>query len=173
MVGFGSNQCSVVFYIANRPDIDGYRDLNQLRSLAPGEIDKIVQVTGNHWRKIFNVSAKFMFQLLCENKNTEPLPDSWQEYRDTVLYQSHSPISLLFSPPMTQHCNMIHIVAGRTYASELGLTDLIWIDELFAISESRRLIVCPYLDYRQLSNVRITRLIELVKTIQASENIKP
>ena len=162
MVGFGNIRCSVGLYIANQPDMDGYRDLNQLLSLSSGEIDHIVTETGNHWRKIFNVSAKFMFQFLSESENKEPLPNSWQEYRDSVLFQKHSPLSLLFSPPRTDQNNMIHIVAGRTYAAELGLTDLIWIDEEFAISENRKLIVCPYLDYRQLNNAKITRLVDLV-----------
>ena len=162
MVGFGNNRSSVGFYIANRPDLEGYRDLKQLRNLSPGEIDQIVKETGNHWRKIFNVSAKFMFQLLSESSNKESLPSTWQEYRDSVLFQNHSPVSLLFSPPRTDQNQMIHIVAGRTYATELGLTDLVWIDKEFAISENRRLIVCPYLDYRQLSNAKITRLVELV-----------
>ena len=162
MVGFGNNRCSVGVYIANRPDMEGYRDLKQLHPLSPGEIDQIVKETGNHWRKIFNVSAKFMFQLLSASDEKDSLPNTWQEYRDSVLFQNHSPVSLLFSPPRTDQNHMIHIVAGRTYATELGLTDLIWIDEEFAISENRKQIVCPYLDYRQLSNAKITRLVELV-----------
>lgn len=162
MVGFGSAQFSIAIYIANRPDIDPYRDLNSLHSLSPGEIDLIVKETGNHWRKIFNVSAKFMFQLLSQSDEKESLPNTWQECRDNVLFQSHSPVSLLFSPPRTDQNQMIHIIAGRTYATELGLTDLIWIDEEFAINENRKQIVCPYLDYRQLSNAKITRLVELV-----------
>lgn len=167
MVGFGNDQFSIAFYIANRPDIDSYQDLNLLHSLNPGEIDQIVQKTGNHWRKIFNVSAKFAFQLLSETADEHELPQSWQDYRDTILYQKHSPIALLFSPPQVTTENVVHIVAGRTYAHDLGIQDLIWLDERFAINKSQRLIVCPYLDYRQLSNARINQLAGLVASLSS------
>jgi hypothetical protein len=167
MMGFGNDQFSMAFYIANRPDIDSYQDLNHLHSLRPGEIDHIVEETGNHWRKIFNVSAKFAFQYLSEHSDEHELPESWQAYRDTLLYQKQCPIALLFSPPQFTTENVVHIVAGRTYARELGLEDLIWLDEKFAMNQSQRLIVCPYLDYRQLSNARINQLSGLVSSLSS------
>ena len=167
MVGFGNKHFSIAFYIANRPDMDSYQNLNHLQSLHPGEIDQIVEETGNHWRKIFNVSAKFAFQYLSENSYEHELPQSWQAYRDSVLYQKQSTIALLFSPPQLTTDNVVHIVAGRTYARDLGLKDLIWLDEKFAINQSKRLIVCPYLDYRQLSNARIKQLSGLVSSLSS------
>ena len=46
-----------------------------------------------------------------------------------------------------------------------ALNDLFWLNEHFAISEQHKLIVCPYLDYRQLSNARIEQLIGLVQQL--------
>jgi hypothetical protein len=59
---------------------------------------------------------------------------------------------------------------GKTYAKSLlssGALDLelIWLNNEFAINHSQRLIVCPYFDYRQLSNVKIERLAELIKEL--------
>lgn len=55
---------------------------------------------------------------------------------------------------------------GRTYARALvnsGRLDvpLTWLDHEFAINAASRVIVCPYFDYRQLSNLKIDRLAAL------------
>ncbi len=165
MIGLGPHKFSIAIYIANRPELDDYPSLNRLQPMVPGEIAYIAQETGNHWRKVFNVSAKFIFQLLTESTDGHELPQSWQEYRDSILYQKHSPCTLLFSPPQFTNENVVHIVAGHTYARELGLNNLLWLDEKFAINRSLRLIVCPYLDYRQLSNARIDQLSGLVSSL--------
>jgi len=57
----------------------------------------------------------------------------------------------------------IHIICGRTYVKQLLASgelqaNLVWLDDEFAIDEANRLIVCPYFDYRQLSNIKIERL---------------
>lgn len=164
-VGFGACNAQIKIYIANRPPLDDYPYLTELRGLTMGEISHIAKSTSNHWRKVFNVYAKLLFDwyLLQGRKN---LPDTWQEYRELELFQSHSQEVLLFSKPefKTEH-ETIHIIAGKTYAASLHLTSLIWLDTHFAISETHRLIVSPYPDYRQLSNERIARLIELMKRL--------
>lgn len=100
----------------------------------------------------------------CDSRTTPPHSgaQSWQAYRDTQLLQAGCNEALLFSPPSFVHRDRIHIIAGKTYAGELGIESLEWLDTRFAVSESQRLIVSPYLDYRQLSNERITRLVELI-----------
>lgn len=59
--------------------------------------------------------------------------------------------------------NTVHIICGRTFAKALiekGVlnTELTWLDAEFAIDLRQRVIVCPYFDYRQLSNNKIERL---------------
>lgn len=162
-VGFGAYDAPIKIYIANRPQLDDYPYMNELRGLAIGEIAHIAKNTSNHWRKVFNVYAKFLFDwyLLQERKN---LPNTWQEYREQELFQAHSHEALLFSKPDFESSqNTFHIIAGKTYAANLNLPPLIWLDSYFAINEQYRLIVTPYADYRQLSNERIARLIELMK----------
>jgi len=162
-IGLGSQKSIINFYITNRPPIDDYPAMNELRDLAMGELTHIVKHTSNHWRKAFNVYAKLLFDWhhLQDRKN---LPETWQAYRDIELFQSHSQEALLFSSPVFEKKNgTIHIIAGKTYASSLNLPPLLWLDTYFAINKQLRLIVAPYPDYRQLSNQRIARLIELMQ----------
>lgn len=165
-IGFGACDAPIKIYIANRPQLDDYPRTKELRGLAAGEIAHIAKNTSNHWRKVFNVYAKFLFDWhLLQGIND--LPSTWQEYREQELFQAHSQEALLFSSPALDKPNAdIHIIAGKTYAASLKLPSLIWLDAHFAINSEHRLIVAPYPDYRQLSNVRIARLIELMRELQ-------
>jgi hypothetical protein len=168
LVGLGGasdKSCDIALYIANRPMFDYYPALNYLQPLQQGEVAFIVAHTSNHWRKVFNVYAKFMVEL----KGEKACGGSWQCYRDNTLLQSHGHELLLFSPPdiSTVETNRtVHIIAGKTYAQSLQLPfSLDWQDAYFAINKEHRVIVCPYLDYRQLSNERITRLVSYVRLL--------
>jgi hypothetical protein len=164
-IGFGSRKSGIKIYIANRPPIDDYPLLNNLRGLAAGELTHIVNNTSNHWRKVFNVYAKFLFDWYQQQGCTD-LPDSWQIYREQTLFQAHSFEALLFSTPQLQTADAaFHIVAGKTYAATLKLPSLTWLDSHFAINKDHRVIVSPYPDYRQLSNARIASLIKLMTSV--------
>ena len=165
-IGLGPTNSCINFYIANRPPIDDYPAMTELRGLAIGELAHIVQHTSNHWRKAFNVYAKLLFDWY-QIQNRKNLPGTWQAYRDLELFQSQSQEALLFSSPQLDKNNSaIHIIAGKTYAASLNLPSLVWLDAHFAINKEHHLIVAPYPDYRQLSNERIARLIELMQTCQ-------
>lgn len=165
-IGLGSLKSTINFYIANRPPIDDYPVMNELRDLAMGEVAHIVKHTSNHWRKAFNVYAKLLFDWYYL-QGRKDLTETWQAYRDTELFQAHSEEALLFSSPMFNKNNTsFHIIAGKTYANSLDLPPLIWLDTHFAINKEHRLIVAPYPDYRQLSNERIARLIKLMQEFQ-------
>ena len=162
-IGLGSRNSNINFYIANRPPVDDYPAMTELRELVIGELAHIVQHTSNHWRKAFNVYAKLLFDWhQAQGRNN--LPNTWQSYRDLELFQSHSREALLFSAPQLDNNHQsIHIIAGKTYAASLDLPPLVWLDQYFAINKELCLIVAPYPDYRQLSNERIARLIELMR----------
>lgn len=165
-IGFGSSDSAIKIYIANRPPIDNYPEMDVLRGLAAGELSHIVQNTSNHWRKVFNVYAKFLFDWYSQQRRDD-LPLSWQAYRDTQLFQSSSQEALLFSAPQfNDDDHSFHIIAGKTYASNLSLPGLTWLDAHFAVDKNLRIIVSPYPDYRQLTNERIARLISIMKSFQ-------
>ena len=172
-IGLGSPNSSINFYIANRPPIDDYPMMNDLHSLAMGELAHIVKHTSNHWRKVFNVYAKLLFDW-HHLQNRKNLPATWQSYRDLELFQSHSQEALLFSAPqLGKDKTAIHIIAGKTYAAHLDLPPLNWLNPYFAVNTEYRLIVAPYPDYRQLSNERIECLIELMTATPPVKFTKP
>lgn len=173
-IGFGSQNYQVAVYIANRPPIYEYQQLAQLTPLTTGEITSIGQQCGNGWRKVFNVYAKLLYALDKELFSFTTFAPTWQQYRDSFLLQTDSKTSLLFSAPQLKtiknnaNQKTVHIIMGKTHAKSLLSTgalniELIWLDNEFAINRAQRVIVCPYFDYRQLSNVKIERLAELIK----------
>ncbi|MDP4983664.1 DUF6942 family protein [Pseudoalteromonas tunicata] len=177
-IGLGCPNFDIAVYIANRPLIEPYPFLASLHSLSHDEIAHIGKHCGNGWRKVFNVYAKLLYSL--DNKHfaqfqTEP---TWQAYRDKTLLQTGSGTALLFSAPILKpHRNTIHIICGRTYANELQRTaqinsSWVWLNDEFAIDKNNKVIVCPYFDYRQLSNIKIEflaqQLLVLTQTLKGS-----
>ncbi len=168
-VGLGqvSTLACINVYIANRPPLDQYQNLDDLLALKNGDITYIAQHTGNHWRKIFNVYAKFLF-ILWQKKNTlDAAITSWQEYRDHCLLQAHSQEALLFCPPNLSESNhTVHIIMGKQYGAELGFSredkNMVILDKDFSVYPDKKIILCPYFDYRQLSNIKIDKLVQLV-----------
>jgi hypothetical protein len=168
--GLGSVNANIKVYIENRPPLPQYQELTSVIPLPPSEILNIGALTGNHWRKIFNVYAKLIFELNTYGFN------SWQALRDSYLLQKNSNESLIFSKLTASDLedkstdrknNTIHIVMGKTYARKLELDSMCyWLSESFAINESKKMIVCPYFDYRQLSNIRISQLVQLIKQLK-------
>jgi hypothetical protein len=66
-----------------------------------------------------------------------------------------------------KHVSIIHIICGKGYAKQLLdenqlKADFTWLDAEFAVDYQNNCFVCPYFDYRQLSNVKIERLIKLI-----------
>ncbi len=160
--GFGVPDYRFAFAINNRPPLDDYPNFVGMRALQTGELGYIVNGCSNHWRKVFNVFAKFAFELGWPEM-TGNHSSTWQEYRDCFLLQATCQEALLFSSPLVSS-NRVHIVAGKTY----GFT-LPWAAQAVAISEdiwvyaAGRCVICPYLDYRQLNNQKISRVAAIVK----------
>jgi len=178
-IGFGDKCCSIAVYIGNQPPMDEYQHLDHLTALRTGDIANIVQHCGNGWRKVFNVYAKLLYSLDTTLFSFKTLAPTWQEYRDNFLLQANSNTALLFNAPILSgsdqaaysHEKIIHIIMGRTYAKSLVNANLLappltWLDDEFAINAQAGVIVCPYFDYRQLSNIKILRLAALMKSVR-------
>jgi len=169
--GLGDQFAQFKVYIANRPHFSNYPVLDYVNPMSSGEIYAISQACGNGWRKVFNVYAKLVFALNTEHRVSLQGAQSWQHFRDQVLLQPASNTSLLFSPPVVselqdKNSQVVHLVMGKTYAKSLSLPDsLTWLDHEFAVDKDTKLLVCPYFDYRQLSNIKIIRLIELINQL--------
>lgn len=165
-VGFGDPKSLIRVYIDKRPNDDEYKRLDVVRPTRHGEIKDIGQRFGNGWRKVFNIYAKLLFALPTQWYPLSGARESWQLMRDTDLLQGSAGHALLFSAPALEQAG-VHIVMGKTYAQHLidkGLVpnDFIWKDAHFAKSTSANVIICPYFDYRQLTNERIDVLVSLI-----------
>lgn len=153
--GLGDKRHQLALYIGNRPPLPEYESLESLRPLSAGELTSIVERTGNHWRKIFNLYAKLVYEL------GENSLESWQAYRDSTLLTNGSGVALLFSPPRFDSVDRVHVISGRAYASRLG-ADAEWLDSDFAVDRDRKLVIAPYFDYRQLSNRKLAQLVCII-----------
>ena len=162
--GLGNKDANLIFYIRNRPPLPRYENLTSIKPIEMDEITHIGQETGNHWRKIFNVYAKLLFELAPTKFS------NWQQLRDNSLLQANSEHCLLFSPPdftSLEASKKLHIILGKGYAEQLNLCDdSTWLSNDFAINEKLRVIICPYFDYRQLSNIKIPQLAGLIHQLK-------
>jgi hypothetical protein len=168
--GFGDADAGIRVYIANRPPMAEYADLQSVQPLQCGEIELINRACGNGWRKVFNVYAKLLFALDKKQYGFTQQAGSWQHYRDQHLLQAGSNTALIFSAPILQpDVATLHIIAGRTYANKLSgasfPAQLDWLNTAFAIDRYNRLLVCPYFDYRQLNNEKIQYLSNLISEL--------
>lgn len=173
--GLGDPSAQFLVYIDKRPSFSGLALTNQVQALSRGEIHAIGQACGNGWRKVFNLYAKLIFALGNEpfsvDHQNEPFPvdrqsQTWQQYREQTLLQPSSNTALLFSEPSLKQDKKLHVVMGRSYAKSLTFpSSLTWLDNEFALAPAERLIVCPYFDYRQLSNIKLIRLVTLIGDI--------
>ena len=169
-IGFGCNQYQLAFYVENAPQFSSYATPNSLIELPPGAINEISMACGNGWRKQFNVYAKFIYNLSPSVFSGKTAAPTWQQYRDTQLLQQGSATALLFSPPNYTRANTLHIIAGRGYAKKLASQNLLggnltWLNDEFAYNIENKLLVSPFLDYRQLSNRKIDFLAQMCEQL--------
>ena len=159
LIGLGQENATIAVFIGNWPPLPEYQQLKSLRPLQPEELTQRVMHCGNHWRKIFNCYAKLVFSLHNEGFTC------WQDYRDMQLLQLGSPLQLRFDRDLTPTSG-VNIICGRRHAESFKLPqNLCWLDAGFAIDVDSRLIVSPYFDYRQLSNLKLAYLGRLIKSL--------
>ena len=169
-VGLGDPQATLRVYLANKPSLEPFAYPGEILPLADGDIAQINSHEGNHWRKIFNVFAKFLYEL--KFNGTDDF-SRWQDYRDVRMLQPGSGVALCYGPPALLEVDITAldstssrvILMGKQFAEECGFfkTDgAKWPDSRFAMNDNG-VIVCPYFDYRQLSDERIRYLVSLIK----------
>ncbi len=163
--GLGCPQARIGVHIGNRPPLVPFDRPGGVLPLVPGDIAAISQAGGNGWRKVFSVYAKLIWAL-PQGWGLRPDAESWQAYRDRQLLQQGSDTALLFSDPVVKPQG-IQILMGKGYgeavAHRIGLP-LTWLDAHFAVSPDGRTLLCPYFDYRQLTNERIGRLVHYLNS---------
>ena len=162
MHGLGDRRAKIAVYTQNVPPMSPYSSRRIVHPVNQGDITSINHQCGNGWRKLFNVYAKLVFAMKWQELDIEQ--QCWQDYRDEKLLQPGSGLQLLFSVPEQITKDKLHIIMGKHFARGTWLAEeFCWIDSQFAILPNYPLIVCPYFDYRQLTN---SHIVQLVKYIQ-------
>ena len=167
IIGLGDVNAGFKVYIGNWPDMPEYQNITGIHPIDGEQIRAIGQCCGNGWRKVFNVYAKLLFEWYS-SQSTAVLFDDWQSLRNKQLLQEQSNSALVYGlPSITEADDSIHIICGRTHAKPLIDTlNFIWLDKDFAIYQPLKIIISPYFDYRQLSNVKIQTLVRLIHHCQ-------
>ncbi|WP_163391633.1 DUF6942 family protein [Enterovibrio norvegicus] len=181
---FGNPHARVHVYVEKAPPVENVfghaDDLPLYTSLQKGHIKALGEAGGNGWRKVFNVYAKLMFALPESSPFYPHGYKTWQAFRDQALLQAESNTALHFGhanplrSAQTQHSDpkhlALHIIAGRTHAHKLGLSgSCVWINNEFAKHPTLPILICPYFDYRQLSNSKIDVLTKLMAINDCNE----
>lgn len=165
--GFGDRNAQIKVYIGNKPAMPEYHNLKTTVAIDIQKITAINQHCGNGWRKVFNVYAKLVFELRYPQFSV--LGD-WQSLRDQLLLTEQGNAALIFGLPNIKEDDeaedVIHIICGRTHAKPLlNKVQFTWLSADFALCKQHRIIISPYFDYRQLSNVKIHTLVQLIHSL--------
>ncbi len=134
----GSPSPDIILYLPNPP-------------LMPAsghalDVVELINLNGNHWRKIFTIFAKL----------SAP-DDDWRRYRDSELLTRKE--AICFDDSLIAR-NARHIVAGKASWVRLGLDQ----DNFHPLDDQQRswqhknVFLTPYLDYRQFPNALIAQL---------------
>lgn len=168
LIGLGDTDALFSVYIGNRPNTELSHLKPGVSPLNKGDIQFIGNKCGHGWRKVFNVYAKLVYALASADTALNISgADSWQAFRDSQLLQAGSGFALHFHAPEVFSETALHLITGKTYANTLPIaSQLHWINSDFALCKKQNIVVCPYFDYRQLSNAKILYLIDLLKTEQ-------
>lgn len=151
-------------YVAKAPPVWSQGPIIPMRPAVAGELQSIIDENGNGWRKLFSVYAKVVFALASWGLDLTQGQACWQDYQRQRLLQTGSDTALYFGRVVNQP-GRIQVIAGRQHARMLekdwGL-NLQWLDQAFALCRANRVVVCPFFDYRQLTNEKIARLAALI-----------
>lgn len=156
--GLGGEDFQIGLCIGNFPSCLDIESVAGIRFAGEGELSHIVEQTGNHWRKIFNICAKIGFALWPEKTQ------SWQQYRDSLLFRQSASLCLFFSPPPTLKEGQLLLILGKQYRREIfpdaGFTA---VSEVVYRHPELPIYQVPYFDYRQLPNKQLDALILLLR----------
>ncbi|WP_421852337.1 DUF6942 family protein [Marinomonas sp.] len=144
-LGACADEAEYVFLLPNRPVLPDSVDVCFLKK---PNVSLLIELNGNHWRKIFTIMAKL----------AAPAYDSWKAFRDAELL---SKVGVAFS--LDQLCDYkgVVFIVGNMFRDELPIADSAQeIGEVHTAFVCLPYIWCPYLDYRQFPNILIEALRE-------------
>jgi len=110
-------------------------------------VDQLIELNGNHWRKILTIMAKL----------TSANPDQWREHREATLFDE---VGITFSAkelkPIADKANTVFIVGLKLRQEWPVLEGSVQVGQDCWVKPPY--VWCPYLDYRQFPNALISEL---------------
>lgn len=116
-----------------------------------------LMATGNHWRKIINCAAKTAYLWQPQGYQT------WQNYRDDFLLRGNSQQFLHWGQCDVHALSGFKIITGKQHGQ--NLLGPVWQEGDFYLEAEQGIIVSPYFDYRQLSNLKIQQLVGYLQSL--------
>lgn len=147
-LGASADNAECVFLLPNKPILP--KD-NEGQELISADVPYIIELNGNHWRKIFTIMAKL----------ASPFPEDWRQFRDQQLLEK---VRLVFSIEQLEGVSGLIYLVGNSFREVLPIND-----KAVTLGEKHRAYIyqsrvwCPYLDYRQFPNILIESLREHLK----------
>ncbi|TYL47792.1 DUF6942 family protein [Marinomonas sp. IMCC 4694] len=142
-LGASAEEASVVFLLPNKPILPDHYDSRFLK--AP-DINQLIELNGNHWRKILTIMAKLL----------SPNDDTWREHRERHLW---SRLGVCFSAKQVSGYKGLLFVVGHTFRQSYPVSGMAQIvGDKHVAYVNLPYVWCPYLDYRQFPNVLISAL---------------
>ncbi|MEC4728293.1 hypothetical protein HWQ46_22415 [Shewanella sp. D64] len=151
-MNLGSANPKYCFYLPNEPVLPNGWHFSQQDAVA-----KLIELNGNHWRKILTIMAK----ICAPNSN-------WKHYRDTQLLKQNERIMIGENQVFIggTHKRVWHFLVGAVVSEQLSNKmdppSFAIIDDKKKLSfNNQSTLITPYLDYRQYPNQLIaeTRLL--------------
>lgn len=135
---------SLTFLLPNRPDLPTGVSNYDVVSVA-----EIVELNGNHWRKILTIIAKLV----------TVDGEDWRIVRDQDLWRR---VSLVFDPD--ESVDGWLFIVGKQFYSDFPIpSEAETIGERHVAYIYQQRIWCPYLDYRQFPNALVDELVARIK----------
>lgn len=139
----GHQKAQYAFYLPSAPLLP-----QKWHHTQADAIGSIIQLNGNHWRKILTIMAK----ITCQDND-------WKTYRDQFLLKTNEQIHI--NADTLSPTAQIHIISGQVAADQLNLNlnHFHNIHDQTSIKVFQSQLQVPYLDYRQYPNalIEITR----------------
>ncbi|QUX95876.1 hypothetical protein C0J08_10795 [Marinomonas sp. CT5] len=144
-LGANADQAEYIFVLPNKPILPSNYDSAFLKQ---PNVFSLVELNGNHWRKILTIMAKL----------TVPNYPSWKAFRDADLFKS---VGVVFSEEQIKEYSGVVFIVGNRFRDVCPVfSSAKVVGEKHVAHACLPFIWCPYLDYRQFPNVLIEALRE-------------
>ncbi|MCV2402761.1 hypothetical protein OFY17_07675 [Marinomonas sp. C2222] len=147
-LGASADDAECIFLLPNKPLLPEDEEGKQLTS---ADVAHIIELNGNHWRKIFTIMAKL----------ASPSSEDWRQFRDLQLLEK---VRLVFCIEQLEDFSGLVYLVGNSFKEILPVND-----QALAVGEKHTAYIyqsrvwCPYLDYRQFPNILVESLREHLK----------